>query len=91
MQEQFNTKSADHCPTCNQPMEQVHFVGSGAGIAVLHGPPPEGVVARLLDPFVSSLVTNEDGMPVLSAIKENYKYPGLHCKHCRQFIIRYKP
>jgi hypothetical protein len=71
-------------------MEPVHFVGGGTGLLVLHGEPPDNIIARLLDPVTGSLVKSETGMPVLAAVKEDHKFPAMHCKHCRQIILRYR-
>jgi hypothetical protein len=71
-------------------MEPVHFVGAGTGVVVVHGEPPDNIIARLLDSFTGSLVKNEAGTPVLAAVKEGYKFPAMHCKHCRQIILRYR-
>jgi hypothetical protein len=76
---------------CGQPMELVHFNTDGAGLLVLHGGAPDGFVAKLLEPFTGSFVTDDSGMPVLAGVKEGYKFPGMHCKHCRQIILRYSP
>ena len=91
MQQETKAESAKFCPTCGQPMEPVHFIAGVSGLLVLHGEPPDGIVARLLEPFTGSLVKSESGMPVLAAIKEGHKFPGMHCKHCRQIIIHYGP
>jgi hypothetical protein len=72
-------------------MEPVHFVGAGSGVFVLEGKPPEGIIGRLLDPFTSSLVKTESGVPLLDAVKQRHMYPGMHCRHCRQIILRYNP
>jgi hypothetical protein len=91
MQEETKAESARFCPTCGQPMEPVHFIAGGQGLLVFHGEPPAGLIAQLLEPFTGSLVKSESGMPVLAAVKEGHKFPGLHCKGCRQIILRYTP
>ena len=82
--------SADACPVCGRPMEVVHFKGDGFGLMVLHGPPPDGLAARLLEPLTGSLVTTEAGSPVLWGIRAGHKFPAHHCPACRQIILRYR-
>jgi hypothetical protein len=72
-------------------MEPVHFQGDGAGLTVFHGPPPAGLAARLLEPVTGSLVTTEGGAPILWGGRAGHKFPALHCPHCRQIILRYRP
>jgi hypothetical protein len=85
------TESPEPCPACGRPMELVHFKGDGTGLKVLHGPPPEGRGARLLEPFTSSLVTTESGEPILWGVRAGHKFPAQHSPHCRQIILRYRP
>ncbi len=91
MQKETKSEPVECCPTCGQPMEPVHFIGAGQGLIVFHGDPPDGILGQILEPFTGSLVKSASGMPVLAAIKEGHKYPGKHCKHCRQIILRYSP
>jgi hypothetical protein len=72
-------------------MEPVHFRGDGFGLIVLHGPPPDGLAARLLEPFTDSPVTTESGQPILWGMRAGHQFPAQHCPHCRQIILRYRP
>jgi hypothetical protein len=89
MQEETKAESANRCPTCGQPMEPVHFNADWSGLLVLYGDPPDGIVEKVLEPFTGSLVKTESGMPVLAGVKEKHRFPAMHCKHCRQIILRY--
>lgn len=89
MSDAISDNSAEPCPACGRPMELVHFRSDGTGLLVLHGPPPDGLAARLLEPFTSSLVTTESGAPILWGVRVGHKFPAQHCPHCRQIILRY--
>jgi len=91
MRDEASGEPAEPCPACGRPMESVHFNADPEGLFVLHGPPPDGLVARLLEPLTGSLVTDESGAPVLAGVKQGHRFPGLHCGHCRQIILRYGP
>ena len=86
------TEPAEACPKCGKPMEPCHLVNSTtAGTLVYHGPPPAGLLGRLAQVVTGSLVRTESGEPVLFGFDRDYQVPGMHCKHCHQIIIRYRP
>ncbi len=91
MQKEATTKPAEACPRCGEPLEPVHINAGAVGLIVYHGEPPEGVLAQLAEVFTGSLVRDESGMPVLMGFKQGYKWPGLHCKRCRQITLSYTP
>jgi len=53
MSDSISDKSAEPCLACGRLMELVHFNCNGAGLLVLHGPPPAGLAARLLEPITA--------------------------------------
>ena len=71
-------------------MEAVHFTTDAAGLILYHGAPPDGILARLAEPFVGSLVTDESGVPILARFKQGYRFPAAHCQGCHQIILRYR-
>ena len=91
MQKEAKTEPAEVCPRCGALMEPVHFRNHATGVVVYHGEPPAGLLGQLAEVFTGSLVRTESGEPVLFGFKQGYQVPGMHCKHCRQITIRYRP
>jgi endogenous inhibitor of DNA gyrase (YacG/DUF329 family) len=89
MQEEATTESAEPCPTCGRPMEPVYFSAGLGFLLVRHGQPPKGLLAQLRAVFTQSPVCTESGMPVLAGGEQSSFYPAMHCKQCRQIILRY--
>ena len=90
MAEDSEVETVGRCPDCGQPMEVVHFSTDAAGLILYHGAPPDGILARLAEPFVGSLVTNDSGAPILTRFKQGYRFPAAHCPDCHQIILRYR-